>query len=345
MQLNPNRFLGIAIDAPYGFTTNQGGIPQASQQLGSRAAVKSIEANPVLGYKVNDMISIAAGPRVLWLQGKFNRSLFGLPSGGPLLLNAPVDLVVDDIGYGFTAGITVTPTPWTELSLGYRSQVHLNLDGHNTFATSAALAASPATAPFNGTTNNLTSSETLPDQVTFGVSQRITETFKLLGTVEWTHWSILQNIPFTFTSGPAPGTTATTLNFNFRDGWFFSLGAEYKVDPQTTARVGVGYEIAPVTDQFRDVNLPGRKPLVALGRHDSLPGQGHHARLGLLVHPVPGRADQCRARPSRPVQSHHPHSGRVQHLCGQRQHPHPRRLDRPALQAGARGSGHEILIG
>ncbi len=255
MQLNPNWFLGIAIDAPYGFTTNQGGIPQASQQLGSRAAVKSIEANPVLGYKVNDMISIAAGPRVLWLQGKFNRSLFGLPSGG-LLLNVPVDLAVDDIGYGFTAGITVTPTPWTELSLGYRSQVHLNLDGHNTFPTTPALAVSPATAPFNGTTNNLTGSETLPDQVTFGVTQRITETFKLLGTVEWTHWSILQNIPFTYTSGPAPGATATTINFNFRDGWFFSLGAEYKWNPQTMFRAGVGYEISPVTDQFRDVNLP-----------------------------------------------------------------------------------------
>src|SRR6266581_1557190 len=250
MQLNPNWFLGLAIDAPYGFTTNQGGIPQASQQLGSRAAVKSIEANPVLGYKVNDMISIAAGPRVLWLQGKFNRSLFGLPSGG-LLLNAPVDLAVDDIGYGFTAGITVTPTPWTELSLGYRSQVHLNLDGHNTFPTTPALAVSPATAPFNGTTNNLTGSETLPDQVTFGVTQRITETFKLLGTVEWTHWSILQNIPFTYTSGPAPGATATTINFNFRDGWFFSLGAEYKWNPQTMFRAGVGYEISPVTDQFR----------------------------------------------------------------------------------------------
>jgi long-chain fatty acid transport protein len=253
-KINPNWYFGLSITAPYGFTTDQGGVSQAAQQLGTRASVQSIEGNPVIGYKINDMVSIAAGPRILWLQGKFSRSLFGLPSFGNF--NSPVDLVTSDVGYGFSAGITVTPTPWTELSLGYRSQVHLNLDGHNTFTANAALLASPVTAPFSGTTNNLTSSETLPDQVTFGVSQRITDTFKLLGTAEWTHWSIIQNIPFTYTSGPAPGTTATTINFNFRDGWFFSLGGEYKWDPQTTLRAGIGYEISPVTDQFRDINLP-----------------------------------------------------------------------------------------
>jgi long-chain fatty acid transport protein len=253
-KINPNWFFGLSITAPYGFTTDQGGATQAAQQLGMRASVQSIEGNPVIGYKINDMVSIAAGPRILWLQGKFSRSLFGLPTFGNF--NSPVDLVVDDVGFGFAAGVTVTPTPWTELSLGYRSQVQLKLDGHNTITANAALLASPVTAPFSGTTNNLTSSEKLPDQVTFGVSQRITDTFQLLGTVEWTHWSIIQNIPFTYTSGPAPGTTATTLNFNFRDGWFFSLGGEYKWDPQTTLRAGIAYEISPVTDQFRDINLP-----------------------------------------------------------------------------------------
>src|SRR6202040_1008734 len=96
--------------------------------------------------KINDMVSIAAGPRILWLQGKFSRSIFGVPGGGPLAqgggnFNSPVDLVVDDVGFGFSAGVTVTPTPWTELSLGYRSQVQLKLDGHNTFTANPVLAA------------------------------------------------------------------------------------------------------------------------------------------------------------------------------------------------------------
>jgi long-chain fatty acid transport protein len=258
MKLSPDWYIGMSIDAPYGFTTDQGGMG-AGQQLGSRASVFSIEANPVIGWKINDMVSVAAGPRVTYIQGRFGRSIFAVPNGGPLAqgggnFNSPVQLDVDDVGFGFTAGVTVKPWAGTELSLGYRSQEHFNLAGHNIFVANPVLAA--VLPQFNGTTNNLTSSETLPDQVSFGVSQRVTDTFKLLGTVEWTHWSILQSIPFTYTSGPAPGTTATTINFFFRDGWFFSLGGEYKWDPQTTLRAGIGYEVSPVTDQFRDINLP-----------------------------------------------------------------------------------------
>jgi long-chain fatty acid transport protein len=259
MKLNPNWYLGVSVDAPFGLSTNQGGAPQAAQQLGLRASVFSIEVNPVIGWKLNDMVSIAAGPRATIVQGWFGRAIFAVPPGGPAAqgggnFHSPVELDVFDVGFGFTAGITVKPWAGTELSLGYRSQERLKLAGQNIFT--ANLFAAAVIPQFNGTTNNLTSSETLPDQVTFGVSQRITDTFTLLGTVEWTHWSILQNIPFTYTSGPAPGTTATTLNFNFRDGWFFSLGGEYKWDPQTTLRAGLAYEISPVTDQFRDVNLP-----------------------------------------------------------------------------------------
>jgi long-chain fatty acid transport protein len=254
IKVDQNWFLGLALTAPYGLSINQDGRGQASQQLGNSASIRSIEGNPIVGYKFNDMVSVAVGARVTYVQAHFNRSLFALPPFQNF--DSPVQTDLDDVGLGFTAGITVKPLPGTELSLGYRSQERLKLAGANFIVANPALLASPATAPFSGTTNQLTSVETLPDQVNFGVSQRITDTFKLLGTVEWTHWSLLQAVPVVFTSGPAPGTTADTLNLFFRDGWFFSLGGEYKWDPQTTLRAGLGYGISPVVDQFRDINIP-----------------------------------------------------------------------------------------
>jgi long-chain fatty acid transport protein len=254
-RLDQNWFVGLAIDAPYGLAINQGPRGQASEQLGNSASIASIEANPIIGYKFNDMVSVAAGPRVTYVKANFNRSLFGLPPFGNF--DTPVQTDLSDVGLGFTAGITVKPWSGTELSLGYRSQEHLKLAGTAFFVPNAVLLAAPPTAPFNGITTQLTSGETLPDQVNFGVSQQVTDTFKLLGTIEWTHWSLLNaGVPLTFTSGPAPGTTADTLNLFFRDGWFFSLGGEYKWDAQTTVRAGIGYEISPVTDQFRDINIP-----------------------------------------------------------------------------------------
>src|SRR5262249_52286845 len=153
MPLSPNWFLGLAISGPYGLTFNQGGTPWAAQQLGNRAHVFSVDVNPVIGWKINDMVSIAAGPRATWVQAAFNRSVFAI--GG--VLGSPVELQATDWGFGFTAGITVTPTPWTELSLGYRSQVHLNLDGNTFFPASPSLLVSPVTAPFFNTTNGVTS--------------------------------------------------------------------------------------------------------------------------------------------------------------------------------------------
>jgi long-chain fatty acid transport protein len=253
-KLDQNWFVGLAIGAPYGLTVDQGGRGQSSEQLGNRASIASLEGNPIVGYKFNDMVSVAAGARVTYVSARFNRSLFGLPPFQNF--DSPVQSDLADVGLGFTAGITVKPLPGTEFSLGYRSQERLKLAGTSFIVANPVLLASPATAPFSGTTNQLTSGETLPDQVNFGVSQRITDTFTLLGTVEWTHWSVLQAVPITFTSGPAPGTTADTLNLFFRDGWFFSLGGEYKWDPQTTMRAGIGYEISPVTDQFRTINIP-----------------------------------------------------------------------------------------
>jgi long-chain fatty acid transport protein len=254
IKIDENWFLGLAMAAPYGLSIDQNGRGQAAQQLGNRASIESIEGNPIIGYKFNEMVSVAVGARITYVRAHLNRSLFALPPFQNI--DSPVQTDLSDTGLGFTAGITVKPLPGTELSLGYRSQERLKLAGTAFFVPNAALALQPQLAPFNGSTNQLRSSETLPDEVSFGVSQRITDTFTLLGTVEWTHWSVLQQVPLAFTSGPAPGTTATTINFFFRDGWFFSLGGEYKWDPQTTFRAGVAYEISPVVDQFRDINLP-----------------------------------------------------------------------------------------
>jgi long-chain fatty acid transport protein len=260
-KLSENWFIGLALDAPYGLSIDQAGRDQASQQLGNRASIRSFEANPIVGYKFNEMVSVAFGLRATYVQAKINRSLFALPPFANV--DSPVQADLEDVGFGFNAGITVKPAPGTELSLGYRSQERIKLAGTAFFVPNPALAIQPLFAPFNGSTNQITSRETLPDQVSFGVSQRITDTFKLLGTVEWTHWSVLQAVPIVFTSGPAPGATADTLNLFFRDGWFFSAGGEYRWDLQTIVRAGVGYEISPVTDQFRTINIPDSDRVMA----------------------------------------------------------------------------------
>jgi long-chain fatty acid transport protein len=266
-RLSPDFFVGLAINSPFGFksTLNPAGFTatglgagasQSNQQLASRASISTVDVNPTAGWRINDQVSVGAGVQLIWLRNEFSRSLFPLPAAQNG--NSPVDLSAKDFGAGFTAGVTFTPTPATEIALGYRSAVHLNLSGSQFFTPNPVLLVAPVTAPFSGLTAGVTGKLTLPDQVSLGIRHRITDTWAVLGTLEWTNWSRTQNIPYFFTSGPTPGQSAAMdISFNYRDGWYFALGAEYRVRPDTTLRAGIGHETSPVQGTLGWIALPG----------------------------------------------------------------------------------------
>jgi long-chain fatty acid transport protein len=82
------------------------------------------------------------------------------------------------------------------------------------------------------------------------VRHAISPTVRVLGEAEWVNWSRLGVIPVVITE-PIPGlvpagSTVANFDFQWRDGWLFSLGGEYDWSPQLTLRTGVAYEISPV---------------------------------------------------------------------------------------------------
>lgn len=84
----------------------------------------------------------------------------------------------------------------------------------------------------------------------FGVSQTINEQWQVHAGVEWTNWSRFRNIPIV---AKFAGVPVTSLNFQYDDAWFFSLGAEYKYNQDLTLRAGVGYELSAVNDRNRTI--------------------------------------------------------------------------------------------
>ena len=237
-KINPNWYVGLSITAPYGSGTHPN-TPWAGSIYTNEARLKTIDFNPVIGYKFNEQLSIAAGPRILWaFNGKFNREPLLPFSAATAGYNS-----LSDVAWGWSAGLTYKPLPGTEIALGYRSRVNLTLEG-DFFV--------PPPIPVAGK-YSVSGGATTPDQVNLGIKQRIDDRWTALASVEWTNWSVLQNIVF---SGVPPIPGANTITFNYRDGWFFAAGLEYKYSAQTTLRGGIAYEISPVTDRVRDVSIP-----------------------------------------------------------------------------------------
>ena len=157
------------------------------------------------------------------------------------------------LGYGATAGVTLTPTPTTTIGLGWRSALNQKIEGSLRTTTSAA-------RPWRRHTGSVNATLDLPDIVSLGIRQRLDPRWTLLGTVEWSNWSRIGNSNILQPSG-APATilgVPVAIPFQYRDGWFFSGGAEYMWNDRLTVRGGIGYEISPVTDQVRMPDCAGQ---------------------------------------------------------------------------------------
>ena len=136
------------------------------------------------------------------------------------------------------------PLPGTSVGLGYRSAVGIDVGGW--FRRDASVTSGPAVS------THAEAGLTLPKEVTLSFRQAVAPKWTVLGTVEWTNWSRLGDVAATG-SGCGPTRVCEVLNLNYRNGWFYSIGAEYAYTPGLTLRAGVAYETSPITDRTRDI--------------------------------------------------------------------------------------------
>ncbi len=235
-QINERLWLGVALNAPDGLSSKPR-TPTASQLYGLESELMSGEGTLNLAYKINDMFSVAAGVRLLYMNLKEQTAL------APIVSPPLTTLKGDGWNVGYTLGATIKPFTGTEIGLGYRSRITPTINGNLSFDVPLG----PIPAGSYGVELQLP----VPESVNIGVRQRFGERFTGASTFEWTHWSILTSFPIV--GSPIPGQAAP---FFYRDGWMVSLGGEYQWDERLTLRAGIGYEQSPITNAIREVRNP-----------------------------------------------------------------------------------------
>lgn len=236
LPLNERISLGLSINAPFGLTTKPDyGFGGRVDNYSTR--IFSVNVTPTVGVRVTDWLSLGLGVQFEYFKAT-------LRADTPTIARL-VSLRADDdrVALGLTAGALLKPWVGTEIGIGFRSSVRHDLNGTQS-ATGfplSLLGAQPFSTVFKS-----------PDMVNVGVRQRVTDAFTVAGTVEWTNWSRLGTI---VARGPAT-LPIGVLPFNYDDGWFFSIGGEYRFRPDLMLRAGIGYEKSPVSDAVRTTRLP-----------------------------------------------------------------------------------------
>jgi len=243
-QLSDKLFVGLAINSPFGLLTKPDDLGWAGSPIAVTSKVFTANVVPTVAYKVTPDLTIGAGLQVEYFRIRLNHGAF--PSLlGPLTGERSFE--ADDWGVGATVGVLWQPLPGTSLGVGFRSAVGLDLGG--SFTRGPGLLTAPAVR------TDASASLTLPEQVTFSFRQAVAPGWALLGTVEWQNWSRIRDVT-AFGAGCAAGGICEVLNLNYRDGWFFALGAEYAWSPLLLLRGGVAYETSPIQDSTRDILVP-----------------------------------------------------------------------------------------
>ncbi|MBY0257824.1 porin [Methylobacterium sp.] len=239
-QLNDRLWVGIQTGAPFGLVTKPRDT-WAGELYGRSNRIFTLAFNPVIGFKVNEWLSIAAGPNIEYFKLTLKQAqITGVPFDPANLASAR--LTGDSWGVGFTAGVLITPFAGTAFGVGYRSTVHHDIEGSLRLPGPAAALGGPVAANLN-----------TPEKVTVGVTQAINPVTRVNFGFEWDNWSRLKNVavvPLVL------GRAGTALPLNYKDGFTYAVGAEYDWSPALTVRGGVAYEVSPIDFENRSVRLP-----------------------------------------------------------------------------------------
>jgi long-chain fatty acid transport protein len=230
-RLNQQVVLGLGLNAPFGLVTKyENDSILRTFGVAGTSKIYTLNANPAAAYQVNDWLSVALGAQIQYIDLHYTSQ--ALPGFGGV-----GSLDGDDIGVGLTAGIQITPAAGTEIGLGYRSRIDHELEGDLELRGGASLEVEAK--DFD-----------LPDMVTIGLRQSLTDRIRVSGGAEWSNWSRFESVQL---SG---GGGEQQLDFDYEDGWFFSVGAEFDLTQKLTLRGGIGYELSPLDDDTRTFRLP-----------------------------------------------------------------------------------------
>ncbi|HUP93875.1 MAG TPA: outer membrane protein transport protein [Burkholderiales bacterium] len=252
--------VGLAINAPFGLTTNYDQGWQG-QLVALKSQIQTLNLNPAIAYRVNNMLSVGAGVNVQMIRAKLSSF-----SGAAALGN--VNLKADDVGYGYNLGAMVQPRDGTRFGVSYRSRIKYSLDGNVNFT-------GPAGAAFG---SDVSADLTVPDSASFSVFHRLNRDWELMADATWTGWDRLQQLAVvrtTTSAGGAAGSTLTTIPFRWDNTWRFGVGANYNVHDRMKIRLGVAFDETPTNDGTRSPRLPDQdRTWLAAGLQYRVPRAG-----------------------------------------------------------------------
>lgn len=241
MQLTDRLTVGIGVNAPFGLRVDyDDGWFGRYDSL--RSELSTYNVQPSLAWKLSDNLSIGGGISIQYIHAELTNAL---PNLSPAVADGLARVDGDDISLGWNIGVLVGSGP-ARVGVHYRSRVKHELKG--VFETSGLV------GPLAGGNRSVDARApiTLPDSLSFSAMVTPAPGVRLLGTAEWTNWSLFDAIRIQDSGGGAISTSEQ----DYKDSWSLHFGGEYDVTNRWTLRAGVATDSTPTVDSLRSSRVP-----------------------------------------------------------------------------------------
>lgn len=240
--LTPDWSVGLAVNAPFGLAT-EWDTSWAGQFFAVKSEIETLNINPVVSFKVNEMVTLGAGLSYQQIKAELTKA-YAPFAGSPIL---KVD--GDDWELGWNLGALIDFQQGTRLGITYRSTIDYTLSGDLSLSGSKLAA--------------VNADVKLPDTFSIGLSHQFTPETRVLADWTWTGWDSIQDLPIVHATFGVP---IENTQLNFENSWRAGLGVEHQLNPSWLLRAGVAYDNTPVQDEYRTPRLPDEdRTWLALG--------------------------------------------------------------------------------
>ena len=248
-----NLTLGAAFYTPYGLITDYKNDFWGSNH-GLFSGLKVMDLSAGFSYQVHPMVSVGAAINGQYIHARLTNT--GMtqvqhPAAGAVSVPTVNDMEGDDTGVGYMLGLTFSPRKDIRLGASYRSKVSHELEGDLKVGTA-----------FGGKEMDIHAKLTTPELVLLSAAYDVNDKLTLSATARWTKWQRFDKLDILSGNLPLSSTTE-----NWKNTWFYSIGADYKVNDNWTVRFGGAYDETVINSPYdRTVRVPdGRRLFASIG--------------------------------------------------------------------------------
>jgi long-chain fatty acid transport protein len=250
---------GFNMTAPYGLGNSYSDTGVTRYDL-TYAKLIAVDIGPSVGYKITDDFSAGFGVDALYMGLKQKLMVRTQPY-------TPDDSLgqseLSGWGYGWHGGLLYQINPQTRVGLSY----HSGIVDHTTGNSKAYVSSAGVLPAGRSVANNTQATFHLPPMTTLSVYRNLTPAWTLMGSVDYTQWSVFKNEHILNLATPV-GPTTVNIPQNYRNTWHYALGTSYQLNSKWLLRTGMDYDQTATNDTDRTMQVPtGDRIGAGIGAH------------------------------------------------------------------------------